>query len=288
MIKLKFISFLFLSLLFFNSSFSQIDFSTHQNFYAFPLNPAMAGMDDKNIISFYRKNINSKNTIISGEFPSKILNSNLGIIINRNFNSSNASFIGKTTKNKLGLAYNYNFHFSDFARLRLGFQFTHIAATYDNFSSNIDAQWFTANDFNLGAAILSHNFKFGIGILNILKPTINGRSSTYPLIDEKRNTVLTFSYKTNLNHKFEITPSVLLNIAKEKFLFFDFSLYFNFKKKVFFGATFRQGINHRDKTIRNLIGLIGVQSKEKLNFQISINPKNESDASFQFLTQYRF
>ncbi len=288
MLKLKFTSLLFLFLLFFNSSFSQIDLSTHQHFYSFPLNPAMAGMDDKTIISFYRKNISSRNTLISGEFPSKILNSNIGIILNRNYNNSNLSSIGKTTKNKLGLAYNYNFHFSDFARLQLGFQFTHIAATYDNFSSNLNARWFTANDFNLGAAILSHNFKFGIGILNILNPTIDGRSSRNPLIEEKRNTVFTFSYKTSLNHKFEITPTVLINIEKKKILVSDFSLYFNFRKRVFLGTTFRHGKDYRDNTIRNLIGLLGIQFRRKLNFQISINPKAESEASFQFLTQYKF
>ncbi|MFK8007932.1 MAG: type IX secretion system membrane protein PorP/SprF [Saprospiraceae bacterium] len=287
MIKLKFISLLFLSLLFLDSSFSQIDFSTHQYFYTFPLNPAMAGMDDKAVISFYRKNISSKNTILSGEFPSKILNSNIGIIINRNYNSS-VSFVGKTTKNRLGLAYNYNFDFSDFARLRLGFQFTHIAATYDNFSTNIDAHWFTANDFNLGAVIISHNFKFGVGILNILNPTIDGKSSMHPLIDEKRNAVFTFSYNTILNQKFELIPAMLINIENKKVLVSDFSLYLNFRKKLFLGTTFRHGKNQRNKTIRNLIGLLGIHFKEKLIFQISINPKNESNSYVQFLTQYKF
>lgn len=288
MIKLKFISFLFLSLLFLKSSFSQIDFPTHQYFYTFLLNPAMAGMDDKKVISLYRKNINSKNTILSGEFPSKILNSNIGIILSNNDNGSSVFFTGKSTKNEFGLAYNYNFQLSDFAKLRLGFQFTHIAATYDNFSFNLDAEWFTANDFNLGAAIISHDFKFGIGILNILNPTVDGRTARYPIIDKKRNTVFTFSYNCRLNQKFELIPAVLISIENKKILVSDFSLYFNFRKKVFWGATLRHGKNQQEETVRNLIGLLGVQFKEKLNFQISINLKNQSDAYFQFLTQYKF
>lgn len=287
MIKLKFLSLLFFSLLFSNLSFSQIDFSTHQYFNSFSFNPAMAGVDDKKVISIFRKNINSKNTIISCEFPNKLLNSNIGIIIDRHYDES--SFPGNSTKNKLGLAYNYNISFSDFAKLRLGFQFNHIAATYDNFSTNIQhAQWFTANDYSIGAAIISNNFKFGLSILNFLNSRVEGKSSRYPLIEEKRNIIFTFSYNVILNRKLKIAPSILINLEKINFLVSDFSLYFILKEKIFFGAAFRRGVNHRNKTINDGIALIGFKIRKKLNFQFSINPKQESEASFQFLTQYKF
>ena len=287
MIKLKLLSLLFFTLLFSNLSFSQIDFSTHQYFNSFSFNPAMAGVDDKKVISFFRKNISSKNTIISCEFPSKLLNSNIGIIVDRHYDES--SFPGNSTKNKFGLAYNYNIPFSDFAKLRLGFQFNHIAATYDNFSTNIQhAQWFTANDFSIGAAIIGNNFKFGLGILNLLNSRIEGKSSRYPLIEEKRNIIFTFSYDVILNQKLKIVPSILINLEKVNFLVSDFSLYFIIKEKIFFGAAFRRGINYRNKTINDGIALIGFNIRKKLNFQFSINPKQESEASFQFLTQYKF
>lgn len=246
----------------------------------------MAGVENKNIISFSRRNIQIKNTYITCEIPSKILNSNIGILFDRRLKNS---FIGNSTHNKIGLAYNHNFQISDFTQLRLGFQFSHLAATYDNFSSNAQhAHWWTSNDFNLGVALISDNMKFGVSLLNLLQPKIDGRSSWSPLIDEKRNYIITFSYDARLNRKLKLIPSLLINIEEKKYTLTDFSLYLKTKRNLYCGISIRHGKNDQNKTIKDLIGLLGIQLKEKVNFQFSINPIQHEDPSIQTLIQYKF
>ena len=285
MLKLKHLSFVLFLSLFSNLTFSQFNLTSFQHFNPARFNPAMVGINDNKVFTFFIRGEDETNSYLGYELPARTLNSNLGFSVDRIKDKLSQS--GKSIQNKFGIAYNYKFIFSESNQIRIGFQFSTIAATRF-FNPSQQKNWTVVTDYNMGIVYVLKKLKIGISALNILNHDIE-RSSRFPSsIDENRYFTLSYSYQFQIGQRFNLSPSLLFQMEKKEITQQDFTLQASYKNKYFLGAIYRGIIKKGYQS--NIIGiaLFGIQFREKLNFQLAFSPSFDSEDAIQFFTQYKF
>lgn len=281
-LKLLFIITFFLP--FSNYTSAQVNFTTHQYYNPFSINPAMISIDDKKVLSFYSKNIDARNNFYSFEFPVEDLNSNIGISVNRFVRTGSTS---TRVLNKYNFAYSYKYKISETTNLRLGMQLTYIAGSvFENSTSTRD--WTMLNDYSFGFALVRGNLKLGGSLINLSDREVFYQGSSFFVIRQVSHVVFSSSYKISLPLDFDFIPAVLIRVDDKTISFTDLTSYISYKEKIFMGLTYREAGDDFYDNEKEFIILAGVKLWKKLNVQISVNTSARSDEVVQFLTQFIF
>ncbi len=258
------------------------NFNYHNSFY---FNPAMAGVEKERTITLnYSLGTDERHGLISYEHPSKDLKHNVGVFLKLLTNTGNRS----TSINKIGLAYNYTFKFSEIISLTPGFQFTQFYIGGSGSSLSNSSWEFTPNmDFGLVLAI--KKIKIGVSLFNLWQLT-KDEFLTLPIsvpiappsILQTRDINTTLSYDLKINKNIETGLSFLYNKKLEYNTTVDFSGHALFYNTFMLGGTWRV----QEKSFAKVF--LGIQRWEYYSFQFSFNIKKEETElrNIELILQY--
>lgn len=262
---------------------NNLPLSNFHFFNPYYYNPAMAGIEDKKRINTSWNRQMNHSFSASYEQPVSSINSAFGA----HFSYSSNFF---TSVRYYGLAYNYRFKIKDKARLNLGVQFSQISLAFDEsflgFSPNI-SKWYNGPSLDLGLALQVKQFRFGASVQNLFPSqiiTADGIGTFFNVDNGERQINFTLANTFRLSEDWDWSLASLFRYAKSQDIH-DFSSYISFRKKIFFGTTYRTEVEH------HWIAFVGVKIKEKVNLQFSFNEEKddyEDHRFFEILAQYQF
>ena len=262
--------------------------SNYHFFNPYYYNPAMAGIEGKKQLNADWNRQTENSFLVSYEQPINAINSAFGIFV------SSTSENNISTRN-YGLAYNYGFRFKNDAKLNFGFQFSQ---SHFSLISTSKKRWYSASSIDVGTAFQIKKFRLGVSAQNLFPVTVIPRSAQpyREVINGRRQINISAANTFKLAANWEWSLAFLLrfyqNDIDDNYFYYDdflnvydYSSYFSFRKKYFFGTTFRPDYEF------SLIGFVGLKIKEKMNLQLSFNSRRddrEDKRFFETLVQYQF
>ena len=255
-------------------------------------NPAMVGIEDKKQLNADWNRQFENYYFISYEQPVKSINSAFGIFV-----SSTSEY--NTSIRNYGLTYNYGFKVNDNAKLKFGFQFSQTHFSLNEYfigGNSPKKKWHSASSLDIGTAFQVKQLRIGVSIQNLFPVEINPDDYNFQyygnVTNGRRQVNISAANTFKLSEDWDLSLAMLLrfydnnNEYENPFRINDFSSYFSYRKKYFFGTTLRI-----DSDEDYLIGFLGIKIKEKMNLQFSFNAKKnywEDRRFFETLVQYQF
>lgn len=281
-----------LSISFFGKTTAQDPLSDHYFFNQIYHNPAAAGANGKKIINLNYRNqwrgiSTFKNVFASYEHPVEKLNSTFGLTILYDK-------LSRHTRSNIGLTYTYNIKVIEELDIRFGTQVSVLSGTtkFSEFITSVPDpnipstdQSGSTIDFGIGMFATFKKLKLGASIQHLLEPTITTTSPDATILYRARHSYTFISYTFDVTPQFQIVPSILNRKAGPSGLL-DFTNYLVFKKLISAGITYRWTPRNKN---HEWVGLLGIQWKEKINFQFSADlNKSFFGNTIEGLVQYKF
>ncbi len=257
--------------------------SNYHFFNPFYHNPAMAGIEGKKqFITDWNRQLDHSFSL-SYEQPISSINSTFGMQYSYTSNFSHAA-------RHYGLAYNYGFKLSDSTQLKLGIQFSQTSIALNEMLFGFDEnkeKWYNAPSMDIGLAYQAKQLRIGMSVQNLFPSKIISAdtiSNFYNVIIGERQFNLSLAHTFKTAEEWAWSIAILLRKTEAQNIN-DFSSYFSYRKKYFFGATYRTDVDNY------WIAFVGVKIKDKLNLQFSFNTQKddlEDRRFFEALIQYQF
>lgn len=285
----KMISLLLIIISFFGGINAQVSLSDHYLFNQVYHNPAAAGANLKSTLTLVGRNQwtssrrSFQNLFLSFDKNIEKRNSGIGVtlLIDQVDDNSTAH---------LGFAYNYSIRITEKATLRIGTKLSAIKGTGIYSRSPAPGYGSTYNqkgyalDSDIGALFQIEKLEIGGSIKHLFQPKIKDIESGYGYIRTyQRNYYFHASYIFSLFFDMEFQPIIIYRNYTIPDAILDFTGYLNYRNNIYFGVSYRRN------TSLEWVGLLGIQFKEKYNFQFSLNLNDHNFGdTFEGLVQYKF
>ena len=267
-----------------------LPFSNYHFFNPSYNNPAMIGIEDKKQLNLNWNRQIENAYLVSYEQSVKYINSAFGIFVSTTYDYN-------TSIRNFGLAYNYGFKFKNDAKLKFGFQFsqTHFSLRqYIAGGNGPVKKWNSATSLDLGVAFQIKKLRLGMSVQNLLPVKINLDYHYAEIVNGRQQINISAANTFRVSDDWDWSLAMLLRFYDDNDPYFetpfninDYSSYFSYRKKYFFGITSRTNTDEDDL----LIWFVGLKIKEKTNLQLSFNNKSndrEDRRFFEILAQYQF
>lgn len=267
----------------FGGTNNYLPLSNYHFFNPYYYNPAMAGIENKKQLNANWNRQTNHSFLASYEQPISSINSAIGM--HYSYTSDELS-----SARYFGLAYNYGFNIKDKAKLRLGFQFSHINISFEEnqigLTENLE-KWYNSPSMDIGLAFQTRQFRFGVSVQNLFPTTLiseDGVTFFTDVINGERQVNISLANTFRLAKNWDWSLAFLFRNTETQNIH-DLSSYISFRKKYFIGTTYRTLVDDP------WIGFVGIKIKEKVNLQFSCNAKKddyEDRRFFEVLGQYQF